>query len=335
MALIGNWWEGSRRVESQVEKIWCMRACVFATSSCRRSSSLSHSMWPFSSSSSKSELHNNDPAAAAGCPVDHTTRQKWLDQHKGEGGSAPPQPPHPIASSSRLSEEREVSSIPRWFAHQQRQAAEAVAADTAAAAATTSTTPTPTPPPVQDGNGNWVYPSPAQFHAALQRKGRSNHKESDMNVVVPIHNAVNEKCWQEILKWEHDNDGGKSQRQCGGPKLVSFKGKPTEVTWKAWMKGLLGYQAPFDRHDWVVDRCGHRIRYIIDFYAGRAASAARSNNDASQQREQQQKHPFASKQQQLSFYLDVRPAPDTLEGITMRIRKMARDVFSGGSTKTQ
>jgi hypothetical protein len=23
---------------------------------------------------------------------------------------------------------------------------------------------------------------------------------------------------------------------------------------------------PFDRHDWVVDRCGQEVRYVIDFY---------------------------------------------------------------------
>jgi cytochrome c heme-lyase len=26
--------------------------------------------------------------------------------------------------------------------------------------------------------------------------------------------------------------------------------------------------SPFDRHDWVVDRCGTDVRYIIDFYTG-------------------------------------------------------------------
>jgi hypothetical protein len=32
---------------------------------------------------------------------------------------------------------------------------------------------------------------------------------------------------------------------------------------------LRSYQAPFDRHDWIVDRCGTKVRYIIDFYTGR------------------------------------------------------------------
>lgn len=25
---------------------------------------------------------------------------------------------------------------------------------------------------------------------------------------------------------------------------------------------------PFDRHDWIVDRCGKEVRYIIDYYDG-------------------------------------------------------------------
>lgn len=24
--------------------------------------------------------------------------------------------------------------------------------------------------------------------------------------------------------------------------------------------------APFDRHDWTVDRCGKEVRYVIDYY---------------------------------------------------------------------
>lgn len=68
-----------------------------------------------------------------------------------------------------------------------------------------------------------------------------------MDIVVPIHNAVNERCWEEILAWERDAAGGEagaargsSWQMCGGPKLVSFQGRPKDVTWKAWGRGLLG-----------------------------------------------------------------------------------------------
>lgn len=28
------------------------------------------------------------------------------------------------------------------------------------------------------------------------------------------------------------------------------------------------YKLPFDRHDWIVDRCGKHVRYVIDYYEG-------------------------------------------------------------------
>ncbi len=31
---------------------------------------------------------------------------------------------------------------------------------------------------------------------------------------------------------------------------------------------LKSYEYPFDRHDWIVDRCGQDVRYIIDYYDG-------------------------------------------------------------------
>jgi cytochrome c heme-lyase len=43
---------------------------------------------------------------------------------------------------------------------------------------------------------------------------------------------------------------------------------------RARLNTLLGYAPPFDRHDWVVDRCGTTIEYVIDFYQGRSGAAA-------------------------------------------------------------
>ncbi|KAF8163137.1 cytochrome C1 heme lyase [Crassisporium funariophilum] len=164
--------------------------------------------------------------------------------------------PHPHPSGA-LSQDRETSSIPK----------------------------------AQDGK--WVYPSEAQFFAAMARKNH-NPDASDMKTIVPIHNAVNERAWGEILKWE----SGRGGDACGGVKLVNFKGKPSEKSPKARWNMLLGYAGPFDRHDWVVDRCGTRMRYIIDFYTGHTGNSP--NGD-------------------ISFYLDVRPALDSWEGIKMRL----------------
>ena len=69
--------------------------------------------------------------------------------------------------------------------------------------------------------------------------------------------------------------------------------------------GSVSYQAPFDRHDWVVDRCGTRVRYVIDFYSGRADGPAGN----------------------LAFYLDTRPALDNWEGVKMRLEGFAERWF--------
>ena len=47
----------------------------------------------------------------------------------------------------------------------------------------------------------WIYPSEQMFFNAMKRKNW-NPREEDMRVVIPMHNAVNEKAWKEILEWE-------------------------------------------------------------------------------------------------------------------------------------
>ena len=52
----------------------------------------------------------------------------------------------------------------------------------------------------------WDYPSEQIFFNALRRKGW-DARENDMRAVVGIHNAVNEKAWQQILHWEAMHQG--------------------------------------------------------------------------------------------------------------------------------
>ncbi|KAF5387069.1 hypothetical protein D9615_001671 [Tricholomella constricta] len=205
--------------------------------------------------------------SSGACPVDHSgsasaapapsSTESCPVDHKSSSTWSRFLSGHASSLNGTLSTERETSSIPR--------AAE----------------------------GNWVYPSEAQFFAAMARKNH-NPQAADMKTIVPIHNAVNERAWAEVLKWE----AGRGGEACGGVKLVNFQGKPNERSPKAKWKMLLGYAAPFDRHDWVVDRCGTRTRYIIDFYTGHSQGAPSSN---------------------LSFFLDVRPALDNWEGVKMRL----------------
>ena len=112
-------------------------------------------------------------------------------------------------------------------------------------------------------DGTWTYPSPQMFYNALVRKGKAGDvSEGDMESVVSVHNAMNEKTWQRVLLWE--------KLHCDscpvGPKLLRFEGKPDDLSPRAMMYVMAGGQKPFDRHDWYIDRCGQQVRYVIDFY---------------------------------------------------------------------
>jgi hypothetical protein len=49
----------------------------------------------------------------------------------------------------------------------------------------------------------WQYPSPPMFWNALVRKAKADGvDETDMDVVVKIHNEMNERAWRELTRWE-------------------------------------------------------------------------------------------------------------------------------------
>ncbi|CRK16352.1 hypothetical protein BN1723_004340 [Verticillium longisporum] len=283
----------------------------------------------------------NQTNSADACPVDHKSREAWLQQARAAGSdAAPPHPPtslppnHPVPpsqpaapsaswastlrsyipfsgsgsspsssaaqsqtpqppapSTTALTTDRVVSTIPRTAnpghaacpapadQQQQQQRPANNEADTGADPKT----------------GNWVYPSEKMFFDAMKRKGHDQVQGADMKTVVPIHNAVNERAWKEIKEWERPYTEG---TLCGGPKLHSFSGLSERISPKARINTLLGYTAPFDRHDWVVDRCGVEVEYVIDFYAGRPGGKDAAGRP--------------------SFYLDVRPKLNSWEGVKMR-----------------
>ena len=59
--------------------------------------------------------------------------------------------------------------------------------------------------------GTWRYPSEQMFYNIV-RKGWA--EEGDMSNVISIHNAVNERCWEEVLKWERLHAGSATVRSC-------------------------------------------------------------------------------------------------------------------------
>ncbi|CAD2099682.1 cytochrome c1 heme lyase, putative [Plasmodium vinckei] len=111
--------------------------------------------------------------------------------------------------------------------------------------------------------GSWYYPSQNQFYKTTRKKGYS-YTDEELAVALKIHNAVNEETWKKIMKKE-----AFFFHICKDQKLVRFIGLPTKLSLKAFMLTLIGYNKPFDRHDWYIDRCGNTIKYIIDYYDGK------------------------------------------------------------------
>ncbi|PBK72411.1 cytochrome c heme lyase [Armillaria solidipes] len=160
----------------------------------------------------------------------------------------------------------------------------------------------------RDQSAKWEYPSPQQFYNALVRKGWETPEEH-VEVMVEIHNFLNEQAWQEVLKWE--------KRACDSNdiQLARFKGRPGEMSPKArfWMfagwllPSRFNTEPPFDRHDWVVRRpkTGDEVRYVIDYYS------APPEPDGSP-----------------VFSLDVRPALDSFGSIKERIAVATEDVWA-------
>ena len=262
--------------------------------------------WSLGSVTKKSTSESPDETSQRTCPVDHATRERYLEESKCPVDHNAQKTYLDMAKSQAtyqkqtakytLSNEREVSSIPRYYLDQENidmPESSHASADVASNG---------------ENDKHWVYPSPQQFYNAVRRKNH-NAREEDMEVVVPIHNAVNEEAWRRIKEWE---DAWKSDADAPSPQLVNFVGRPRDITWRAWFRGLAGYEMPFDRHDWVIARpqsdnqTPQTMRYIIDFYAGRATSSPTN--------------------QPVSFYLDVRPAPSSMEGIAMRMHRWWMDM---------
>ncbi|MCJ1412541.1 Cytochrome c1 heme lyase [Ptychographa xylographoides] len=231
------------------------------------------------------------------CPIDPAARAAWVEKMK-RGGS---QTPIPIPSQQQgrilktrpLASDREISTIPR-------------ADPTLSITTPNLSSPKPANNEQETGadtkSGNWIYPSEKMFFEAMKRKNY-DPVATDMSTIVPIHNAVNEKAWKEIKDWESRFAWSRDEnKKCGGPRLHSFSGDSKKLSPRARWNSLLGYSEPFDRHDWVVERCPGQasVEYVIDFYAGKDDGSGKG----------------------LSFYLDVRPKLNSLEGWKMRAWKL-------------
>jgi cytochrome c heme-lyase len=137
----------------------------------------------------------------------------------------------------------------------------------------------------------------------MKKKGY-NPQAEDVPTVVKIHNSVNEQCWREVMEFE------KMHGDCIAPKLKHFQGRPRDFSPKARFWAFVGYKLPFDRHDWVIDRCGKEVRYVLDYYQGPEKDGAPA-----------------------SIYLDIRPALDSVGAGMDRVKMGLKKMFGGNDSK--
>ncbi|GBE86422.1 cytochrome c/c1 heme-lyase [Sparassis latifolia] len=241
------------------------------------------------------------PSAPASCPVQHHAPPSLSDsparcpiQHDIPAASSSSSPPAqcPI-SHDTLNPRNQMPTL-----SQAPAADQAVALPTAREASTIP----------RDAASTWEYPSPQQFYNALVRKGWETPEEH-VEMMVQIHNFLNEQAWLEILKWE------RKENPSDVPQLARFKGRPGELSPKARVWLFAGWllpsrfntEPPFDRHDWVVRRreTGEEVRYVIDYYS------APPEPDGSP-----------------VFSLDVRPALDSFGSVKQRIAAATEDAWA-------
>ena len=139
-------------------------------------------------------------------------------------------------------------------------------------------------------NEFWLYPSQKMFFNALQKKGMPTETK-EVEMLVSIHNFLNEGVWNEIKRWET-----LLQTNATCLSLKKFVGRPTEPTLKSrFLSWLRISPRPFDRHDWYVDRCGTEVKYVIDYYKSKGQS-----------------------DEEAVFYVDVRPHLNSFSALKHR-----------------
>lgn len=249
------------------------------------------------------ELQTTSPttlSATSGCPFHTQDTTEPASAENGGEGRAPSsmseldkrQQAHPDQRAP-LPTMRFTSSIPKA----PKDAPPSSCPHIGPSPETPTSTTTEQPPTAATTEEHWIYPSPQMFYNAMKRKGK-NPSEDDMRTVVKIHNAVNEQVWRNIMHWEKMHCD-----ECATPKLKSFSGNYDKLSPKArYRMWVHGDKRPFDRHDWIIDRCGREVRYVIDFYEAPPTEG-----------------------KQVGIHLDVRPAVDSFRAAYDRLRVFAGD----------
>ena len=232
--------------------------------------SLADSSTPNSALTSMSGSGSGSDSSAARCPIDHSSPsgQVWNDLASKRdpkrdpllpsSSSSPPAAAPSHANSTRyayLSTLRETSSIPRtadekwvypseaqfYTAMLRKHALQGSSAGGPSHAEASTASNAHSPPSTSSPEIAPECPVPHAHPPA----GVKKPNPFDMQVVVPIHNAVNERTWFEILKWEDfalRSQNVEDPTLCpGGLRLVSFKGDASKLTPRARWRSLLGF----------------------------------------------------------------------------------------------
>jgi len=142
-----------------------------------------------------------------------------------------------------------------------------------------------------DGKG-WLNPSAGQLYRSLKRKNKPIEYDDALSVAA-VHAMVTSGTWDAIMEYEELHSS-----KCDSPKLARFNGMDGIYSLKAkFRRYLLRQPWPYDRHDWIVNRCGEEVTYIIDYYS----------------------YPDKKGDEEL-YTIDARPAPSNLTNIFDRVR---------------
>jgi cytochrome c heme-lyase len=139
-----------------------------------------------------------------------------------------------------------------------------------------------------DGS-SWLNPTASQLFRSSRRKDKDISAEDALAVSL-VHSAVVDETWTKVMEYESLHSD-----ECKQPTLDKFEGKYGILSFKSRIVKLLYGIEPFDRHDWVVDRCGKKVTYIIDYYSDDGPHGG------------------------IEYMVDTRPAP-TLGGLWDRAR---------------
>jgi cytochrome c heme-lyase len=170
---------------------------VSFANSFRNSSSSQAAAGP--SSPLRREPSGSDRSAPAKCPVDHKAMGIPALQQPADHPYAPAGPAKCPVQHGQLSQDlNPLNNIPSSVSPVTRAPGQKIDLPTER---TASTIPRPLAGEGEDTEKVWDYPSPQQFYNALVRKGWETPEES-VEMMVFIHNFLNERAWQEVLQWE-------------------------------------------------------------------------------------------------------------------------------------